>query len=74
MYSALKVFVRFAVQQLNLKFISQPQIIFYMKSTIYGGPQVSRQFVLKLRYIKFKIAANKNFMVRIKIFVVAQII
>ena len=41
---------------------------------MYGGPQVSRQFVLKLHYIKFKIAANKNFMVRIKIFVVPQII
>ena len=40
----------------------------------YGGPQVSRQFILKLRYIKSKITANKNFIVRIKIFVAAQII
>ena len=41
---------------------------------MYGGPQVSRQFILKLRYIKSKITANKNFIVQIKIFVVAQII
>ena len=27
----------------------------------YGGPQVSRQFILKLRYIKSRITANINF-------------
>ena len=41
---------------------------------IYSGPQVSQQFILKLRHIKSRITANINFIARIKIFVVAQLI
>ena len=52
-----------------------PQLVFFcpsqqnkselVYSEYYGDPQVSRQFILKLHYIKSRITANTNFLAQI---------